>query len=126
KMTRLDDAGVNGADGHLVDLFAFDTEVIGHARFDRRGRRALPCVALRVRAMEANGLEPRMILRPDAPLLGNFTFKPVRLRAGWRQRRVGLLNGCRCDAETSLIGAREQHKELDRAGAVANRPAKER
>jgi hypothetical protein len=79
EMTRLDDARVNGADGDLVHLVAFDAEVMHDAWGRRRRRRRVGVPP--VRRVKANGLQPRMSERDAPELLGDLALEEVRLRA---------------------------------------------
>lgn len=83
KMARFNDARVNRPDCDFVNFIAFDAEKIGHTRLDRNLRRTIPGVFTGAMArMKAERFEPRMALGFDAPLLGDFAFKPMCLGTG--------------------------------------------
>src|SRR5262249_27078206 len=80
EMPRFDDAGVDGAHGHFVDLLPLDAVVVGDA--DDRGFRGLPVpgvVAGAVRGMVADRLRPGVPFRTHAVLLGHLALEEVDL-----------------------------------------------
>jgi hypothetical protein len=70
EMSGLDHTGMNGADRHLVDLFAVDPIEVGDADHGRRAAAVLPGrAAPALRAVKATG---SWVLRHDAPLLSDL------------------------------------------------------
>ena len=73
KVSRLDHAGVDRADGDLVDLLAVDAEEVGHAGHDGGADGPRPGVVSRaVGGVEANRLEPGMPARARRPTARRF------------------------------------------------------
>ncbi len=85
EVSRLDDPGVHGADGHLVHLLALDAIEVGYA--DRGDLVRVP-----PRGLKAHRLEPWVSRRNDAPQLGELALEEVHLGAlrGHRIERVRL------------------------------------
>src|SRR5436190_17234060 len=69
EMARLDDAGVDRADRDFVDLFTANAVEVGYA--DLRRLVAVRCRRPE-RRLEADRLQPRVSLRDDAELFGDF------------------------------------------------------
>src|SRR5262249_28503522 len=68
EMPRFDDAGVDRADRHLVNFLSRDAVIVGDADGRRLATRAAPGVmAGAVGWVKADGLEPGMPLRTQAP-----------------------------------------------------------
>src|SRR5207247_1512351 len=82
EMPRLNDAGVDRADGHLVNLFPFHPVEIGDADDGRFPRRPPPRVVTgTVRRMEPYRLEPGMPLGTNPILFGDLALEQVDLGA---------------------------------------------
>ena len=77
-----DDAGMDRAHGHFVDVLAAHPELLGHAR-----GRARP-VRVDEGRRKAHGLEPGMAFGPDLPLLEEFALEHVALRAFGCEARI--------------------------------------
>ena len=75
EVARLNDARVDRADGHLVNLAAIHAEKF--CRWRARCRYVLP-----------HGLEPGMSFGCEAVLLPNFALEQMRLRMRRRERRI--------------------------------------
>ena len=86
KMTRLDNAGVHGADSDFVNLLAFDPVKITDTRKNRLARRAIPGILSRPRPRVSYWLKPRMPRRLEAELFGDLTLEEMHLRATRRER----------------------------------------
>ena len=126
EVARLDDAGVNRADGDLVDLLAFDPEEVSRRRSagSARPRRRPPgVVAGAVGAMKPDRLEPGMPLGNDPPLLGDLALEPVRLRA---VRASALDSGPPTSVSSTTDARRDRRAEhgvqSDRSSALSGRP----
>src|SRR5262249_17049243 len=73
EVPRLDDPRMDGADGHLVDLFSLHTVEVRNADHRRLVRLPTPrIVAWPIRSMEPDRLEPGVAFRADAVLLGDL------------------------------------------------------
>ena len=82
EVPRLDDTGVDGADGDLVDLVPLHAEEGRHAGDRLLARSATEGVPPRPpRTPEPHRFQPRMALRLHAELLGDLPLEEVRLRA---------------------------------------------
>src|SRR5438876_2102742 len=93
KVPRLNDAGMNRADGHLVDLLSPDAVVVGNSNRRSFARAPAPGIVARaIAGMKAHRLEPGMPLGADTVLFADFPLKQVNLRALRRERgeAVGL------------------------------------
>src|SRR5437870_5670957 len=88
EMSRLDDAGVDGADGHLMDLLPLDA-IVFHDAYDwSLAWLSVPGIVVRpVGSVKANRLEPGVALRTDPVLLGDFPLEEMDLRAIRRHGR---------------------------------------
>src|SRR6266849_4436113 len=88
EMTRLNDAGMDGANRHLVNLFAFNS------------------IKVRDTGMVSDGLQPGMSFGAKAELFRDFTFENVHLRAVGRERRkaVRYLRAANPQKRMSRIG----------------------
>ncbi|MGD0289216.1 MAG: hypothetical protein ABSC63_06135 [Candidatus Binataceae bacterium] len=95
EMARLDDSRVHGAYRDFVNLFPGHREEISNARFWRR-RQTVPGP---IWCVKSNRLQPRMPLRMNQPLLGDFTFEPMGLRAFQREAGVRLFHDCPEDGD---------------------------
>jgi hypothetical protein len=85
KMPRFDNPGVDRPDRDLVDFAPANGEEFSHSEGWRVSGDGRP-----IRRMEPDRLAPRMTLRLDLPLLGNFALEPMRLRALDRKAWVHL------------------------------------
>ena len=91
KMSRLDDAGMDGADGDLVDFLPLDAVIVHDADQRLLSGRAIPgVVAGPIGGVEADRLEPGMAVGPHAVLLGQLALEQMSLRAVGRQRRIAV------------------------------------
>ena len=123
EMSGLDHAGMHGADGHLVDLFAFHAIEIGDAADGRFAAGAAPGVVPRpIRGMEPQRLEPRMPFRPHAVLLGDLPLEEMDLRAVRRERRKAIRFQPRLCRRGAPIASRGRSPRTDRQGR-RRRPA---
>src|SRR5436190_20918949 len=87
EVARLDDARMDGADGHLMDLVPFDPIEIHDADDRDLARLATPCIVTGpIGSMEPHRLEPRVAFRIDAVLLSDLPLKEMDRRASGRQR----------------------------------------
>src|SRR5262249_32980956 len=87
EMSRLDDARVNRADRHLVNLFALDAVEVRDANQGRLARLPAPGVLSgTIRSVKTDRLEPGMAFRVNARLLGDLPLEEMNLRAIGRQR----------------------------------------
>src|SRR5437763_295774 len=85
RLAGLDDAGVDGADGDLVDLFALDSIEV-HDADCGLGDGAAPDVGARAEGSdESHRFEPGVPLGQEVPLLGDLALEEVRLRAIGRE-----------------------------------------
>ena len=95
KMSRLDDAGVNGSDRHLKHPFAGHgskwMEVSGDARHDPIVRKVLAERPRSIRpvVVKRDTCRIRMALGDEAEEIHDLAFEPVRRRILRGDRRVG-------------------------------------
>jgi hypothetical protein len=87
EVAGLDDPGVHRTHGDLVHLLALDPEKLCVAA--RRPGRGLPR-GVRLGVLEADGLEPWVAFRPDAPALEDLPLEPVSGGAFGGEGGVGV------------------------------------
>ena len=121
-MARFDDAGMHGANRHLMDLIATHFEIVDarwlHARKNLVLRRSPPGVTSRhIRSVIANRFQPGMTFGNDTPLLGDLALEPMCLRRVDGQRGVAIADIGAIDRELAvhdMIGYREEANCLSR------------
>ena len=120
EVSRLDDPGVHGADGHLVHLLALDAIEVGHAY---RG----DLVRVPPRGLKAHRLEPWVSRRNDAPQLGELALEQVHLGTlrGHRVERVRLEPRAR-ELEVPLTVDGDHREEVHRVVGRRRRTARRR
>ena len=109
EMAGLDDAGVDRADGHFMDLVARHLEEVGHAALQIT---LTPCpspirpstACRRGEIGKADRLQPGMTERPNVPLLEDFAFEEVGLRTIGRDRRILRTDIGRDDRQVAFVG----------------------
>ncbi|KAF5029967.1 hypothetical protein DSECCO2_643070 [anaerobic digester metagenome] len=111
-----DDAGMDRAHGHFVDLLAAHPELFGHARSRAGG------VRMDEGGREAHGLEPGMAFGPDLPLLEEFALEHVALRAFGCEARIDRERFGAPHGEAAVVVAAG---EGDKAHTVVSGQAKE-
>jgi hypothetical protein len=93
KMPGFNNPCMDRTDGHFVNLAPFDPVIIGDAHDGGLSWRPAPTIVARtVRTMKTNRLEPRVAVRTDAVLFGDFPFEQVELGAVSRQRRETVID----------------------------------
>jgi hypothetical protein len=115
EVTGLDDPGMNGADGDLVNLVSLDAIEIHDTDNGDVAFWSFPrVVSFAPRTNEAHRFEPRMPVRRDAPLFRDVTLEQVDLWTFRRHRREAVtLEYGSGDFDESICIVREDDNERD-------------
>jgi len=114
KVSWLNDASMDRANGYFVNFFALNAEEIGYTNLCppavRRARSAF--VHQTIGLMKTEWLEPWMSLGHNAPLFSDLPFKQVNLRALGAQGWVLLARErCRSTLKHSRLVIRQNDKK---------------
>jgi hypothetical protein len=118
KVPRLNDSGVDWADGDLVDFLSLDSVIIGIARHGDLVRLPTPGIVTRaVGRVETHRFQPGMTFGSDAELLGDLALEEMDLGTIRSERwEVVKIQGRPADAQESARAIRKDCVEIHLPG----------